>query len=163
MSGTHDAHAHLVSRLEEQAQDIQRLVSGLDEDALATRLIPNKWSLKELVCHLWRVQEVFESRIEAMLTQSDPLISPYEPDGDPEFDQKLKSTAAELVQGFLTERDQLATLLQSLSPADWHRPGCHPEFPYYDVHFQVEMMVWHEAHHLYQILQRRAPLGRIPH
>lgn len=150
-------------RLRDQGNEIARLVSGLDEEALATRTVPGKWSLKELLAHLWRVQEVFEGRIEAMLTQNNPAIEPYEPEGDPEFGEKLKSTAAELLDGFLTEREQLATLLESLSTGDWHRAGSHPEYPHYDVHFQIECMIWHEAHHIYQMLQRRAPLGRIPH
>lgn len=158
-----DAHAHLTARLCDQAADIQRLTSGLDEEALANRGIPGKWSLKELVCHLWRVQEVVEGRIEAMLTQTNPAIQRYDPESDSEFEERLKSPAHELVEGFLTERDQLATLLGSLSSADWHRPGSHPEFPYYDLHFQVEYMAHHEAHHIYQMFQRRAPLGRVPH
>jgi hypothetical protein len=31
------------------------------------------------------------------------------------------------------------------------------------VHFCVEYLTHHEAHHLYQMFQRRAPLGVIPH
>lgn len=152
-----------MERLRDQADDVRRLTSGLDDDSLAARTAAGKWSLKELVAHLWRVQEVFEGRIEAMLTKSNPLIEPYEPDADSEFEEKLRSGAGELVQGFLAERDQFLTLLASLSPADWRRPGCHPEYPHYDVHFQVEYMIYHEAHHLYQMFQRRVPLGRVPH
>jgi hypothetical protein len=158
-----DACARLVSRLQEQGQEIRRLVSGLDEEVLATPIVPGKWSLKELVCHLWRVQEVFEARIEAMLTQNSPIISRYEPNGDPEFEQRLRATAAELVEGLLTEREQLVTLLDSLSSGDWRRSGSHPDFRHFDVQFQVEYMVWHEAHHIYQMMQRRAALGRLPH
>jgi hypothetical protein len=40
-----------------------------------------------------------------------------------------------------------------------HRAGRHPEFDHYDVHFQVEYM----AHHIYQMFQRRAPFGQMPH
>lgn len=164
-TGTHkqDIHSRLASRLHEQAEDVKRLVAGFEEETLAERTVPGKWSLKEIVCHLWRVQEVFEGRIEAMLTQVNPAIAPYEPDPDPEFEQKLKSDTAELLEGFLTERDQLVTLLASLSPADWRRPGTHPEYPHYDLHFQVEYMAYHEAHHIYQMIQRRVPMGKIPH
>jgi uncharacterized damage-inducible protein DinB len=150
-------------RLRDQANEITRLVSGLDEEALVRQIVPGKWSLKELVAHLWRVQEVFEGRIESMLTQSNPAIGRYEPDGDTEFQEKLKSTTGELLEGFRTEREQFATLLDSLSSGDWHRSGAHPDFPHYDVHFQIEYMIWHEAHHVYQMFQRRAPLGKVPH
>ncbi len=158
-----DPHSRLVVRLQSQAEDVRRLTSGLDEAALAQRGVPGKWSLKELVCHLWRVQEVFEGRIEALLTQNHPTIVPYTTEGDSEFEEKLKCPGAELEEGFLTEREQFITLLASLSAGDWRRSGVHPEFPYYDVHFQVEAMVHHEAHHVYQIFQRRLPLGKVPH
>ncbi len=158
-----NAQVRLVSRLQDQGQEMRRLVSGLDEETLAARTVPGKWSLKELVAHLWRVQEVFEARIESMLTENNPIISRYEPDGDPEFDEKLRATTEELLSGILTEREQLLALLDSLSTGDWHRPGSHPEFPHYDVSFQVELLVWHEAHHIYQMMHRRAPLGRLPH
>lgn len=163
--GTHkqDIHGRLASQLHDQAEDVKRLTSGLDEELLAERTIPGKWSFKEIACHLWRVQEVFEGRIEALLTQANPSIAAFHPEHDPEFEEKLKSPTAELLQGFLTERDQLVTLLASLAPADWRRPGSHPEYPHYDLQFQVEYMIYHEAHHIYQMLVRRASLGKIPH
>ena len=164
-SGTHkpDAHSRLAWRLREQAHDITRLASGLDEQALCEHTVPGKWSLKEILCHLWRVQEVFEGRIEALLTQTSPAIVPYYPEQDSEFEEKLRSPAAELLSGFLVEREQLVTLLASLSAGDWRRSGNHPEYPHYDLHFQVEYMAYHEGHHIYQMLQRRAPLGKVPH
>lgn len=159
----HDAHRALVDRLRRQAADVQRLTSGLDESALATRTIPDKWSLKELVCHLWRVEDLFEGRIRTVLTQDNPQLTKYEPEGDAEFQQLVDRPASETLEGFLKHRDAFCQWLDQLTPADWHRKGRHPEFLTYDVHFQVEYMVHHEAHHIYQIFQRRIPLGKLPH
>ncbi len=160
-SGNGDLHVGLAARLRAHAEDILRLTSGLDEETLATRSAPERWSLKELVCHLWRIQEVFEMRIEAMLTQSNPLLTPYSPEDDSEFEQKMKSTAAELLEGFLAEREQLLALLSSLPPGDWRHQGRHPEYPHYDVQFAVEYLGHHEAHHIYQMFQRR-PVNQQP-
>lgn len=159
----HEAHRRLLARLRQQADDVRRLTSGLEEAPLAQRLKPEQWSLKELVCHLWRVQQVFEGRIEAMLGEESPAITSYNPDGDAEFAGLVAQPAAASLAGFLEARTRLAGRLDTLTPADWHRPGRHPDFPHYDVHFQVEYMVHHEAHHIYQMYQRRAPLGKLPH
>jgi DinB superfamily len=161
-SGNGDLHTRLAARLRGQAEDIRRLTSDLDEEALASRPAPERWSLKELVCHLWRVQEVFEMRIESMLTQTKPTIAPYGPTDDPEFHEKMRSTCAELVEAFLAEREQLLALLVSLPPSDWRHQGVHPEFPNYDVQFAVEYLGHHEAHHIYQMFQRR-PVHLKPH
>ncbi len=138
-------------------------MSGLDAQALETRTVAGKWSLHELVCHSWRVQQVFESRVEAMLTEDTPAVAPYDPDRDPEFTEMVSRAPGSVLDGFLREREKFAVRLDALSPAEWHRPGKHREFAHYDVHFQVEYMLHHEAHHIYQMFQRRAPLGKVPH
>ncbi|MEK7403854.1 MAG: DinB family protein [Acidobacteriota bacterium] len=151
---------HLLSQLGRQAADIERLVADLDEQSLARRIDPGKWSLKELVCHLWRVQQIFAGRIEAVLSEDYPAILPYEPDGDAEFERMAARPLAESLRGLAAERQRLLARLESLDPAGWRRAGNHPEFPDYDVRFQVEYMAYHEAHHIYQMLQRRAALAR---
>ena len=162
-SDKHEAHCRLVARLREQAGDVQHITAGLDENSLAKRTIPDKWSLKELVCHLERVQQVFEGRVEAMLAQDNPSITSYSPDGDREFEKMVSRSGKDALAALLENREQLARRLEKLSPAEWHRPGRHPDFPHYDVHFQIEYMAHHEAHHIYQMFQRRAPLGKMPH
>lgn len=147
-------HARLAQRLRDQAHDIRRLVSGLDEETMARRPTLEKWSVKETIAHLWRVQEVFESRIEAMLTQTKPALTPYQPGGDLEFQLKLASTGEDLVAGFMGDREELAALLDSLSPADWRRRGVQPEYRHYDVQFAVECLAYHEAHHIYHLIDR---------
>lgn len=157
------AHRRLAARLRQQAEEVRHITLGLDEAALSKRTIPGKWSLKELVCHLHRVQQVFEGRIDAMLSYDNPAITSYDPEGDPEFEKMTGRPAGNALAAFFLERERLAERLEKLPAAGWHRPGKHSEFPHYDIHFQVEYMAHHEAHHIYQMFQRRQPLGRMPH
>lgn len=157
-----DNEQRFLLRLREQARDVYRLASGLTESQLSTRQEAGQWSLKELLCHLWRVQQVFEHRIEALLKQDNPAIAVYEPDGDAEFERMAARPVTELLTGFLTDRQRLLKRLESLSSQDWDRRGVHPEFPFYDLRFQIEYMVHHEAHHIYQMYQRRAALMAPP-
>ena len=162
-SDKHEAHRRLIARLRQQADDVRRIAAGLDEASLAKRTIPEKWSLKELVCHLDRIQEVFEGRVEAMLTEENPTLASYEPDDDPDFATCVRRPTWNTLADFLARRERLAERLADLPPGQWHRPGRHPEYGGYDVHFCVEYLAHHEAHHIYQMLQRRSPLGPIPH
>jgi hypothetical protein len=159
----HDAHRRLIARLREHAGEVRRLVSGLDEAAFTKRIKPDQWSLKEMVCHLDRVQQIFGGRVETMVAEENPAIAVWEPDGDPEFDKMTMRSGNDSLTAFLAGRERFAQRLEVLSPAEWHRPGRHPEFPHYDVHFQVEYMAHHEAHHIYQMYQRRVPFGKLPH
>jgi DinB superfamily len=161
--GKRGVHERLVARLAEQARDVERLTAGLDEGPLTNRTIPDKWSLKELVGHLWRTQQVFEGRLDAMLTQENPTLASWGADNDPDYEAMLRQSAHDLVLGYLGARQALLGRLSALRPAQWHRGGRHPDYPSYDVHFMIEYLAHHEAHHMYQMYQRRTPLGKIPH
>jgi hypothetical protein len=150
----------ILARLREQADDVRRLAAGLRDDQLSRRLSPDKWSLKELVCHLHRVQQVFEGRVQAMLREDAPLIAPYEPEADAEFEKMAARPGLAALAAFSSERERFARRLEALSAGDWARSGRHPEFADYNVQFQVEYMVHHEAHHVYQMFQRRAVVNR---
>lgn len=152
----------LIARLREQANDVRRLTSGLREEALARRVIHDKWSLKELVCHLHRVQQIFRGRVEALLREDNPNITPYEPEGDEGFEKLAARPANETLMAFLADREGFLEVLERLGPADWRRKGNHPEYRDFDVRFQVEYMMFHEAHHLYQMYQRRALPAETP-
>jgi hypothetical protein len=160
----HAVHLKLVDRLRRQAAEVRRLTRGIDEAQLATPTVPGKWSLKQLVCHFRRMEEVFAARFEKLLTEDNPAITPYDgPDGDAALAALEARSTEEVLDDYLCEREALCRRLETISPADWHRKGRHPEFAFYDVHFQVEYMAHHEAHHVYQLFQRRLPLGKLPH
>jgi len=162
-SDKHQAHLSLIDRLKMNGRDIARLCAKAEETDLSKPSPEGRWSLKELVCHLWRCQQVFAGRIEAMLTSVNPEVVRYDPDNDTEFAVLTAQPATEALAGFQREREALLAKLGALSPEQWHRPGGHPEYSHYDVHFQVEYMLHHEGHHLYQMYQRRAAMGKIPH
>jgi hypothetical protein len=152
----------MVERLQMHAGDVRRLTSGLDAASLDRPSAPDKWSLKKIVCHLWRVQDVFEKRIEAMLAHDAAAVEAYNPEGDAQFNLLAALPAAEVPRGFLSARDYFVSRLYAITPEQWQRTGRHPEYPGYGIAFQVEYMVHHEAHHLYQIYQRRAAFGPVP-
>jgi hypothetical protein len=137
------------------------MTTALDDSALDRRFDPEKWSLKELVCHVWRVQQLFELRIDRMLESDVPAFASYTPDGDQTFQTLVASyRGAESVQAFLVDRERFAGRLGQLSALEWWRQGRHPTFGTFDIDFLIEYMVHHEAHHVYQMFVRRLPLRR---
>lgn len=156
------AHARLVQRLRDQSEDVRRMVAGLDEDSLAKRTVAEKWSLKEIVCHVLKVQQVFSERLERMLAEENPAVTSYKAEEDPGFPKLASLPASEALAAFLAERERHLERLEDLTPAEWHRTARHPDFPAYDVHFQTDYLAHHEAHHIYQMLERRTPFGKLP-
>ncbi|HEV8611524.1 MAG TPA: DinB family protein [Thermoanaerobaculia bacterium] len=156
------AHARLVQRLRDQADDVRRMVAGLDEETISKRTIPEKWSLKELVCHVLRVQRLYSERLETMLSQENPSLASYQPEGDTMFEKMTGRPADETLAIYLAERERHLDRLEDLSPSEWHRGAQHPDYTHYDVHFQTDYLAHHEAHHIYQMLLRRTTLGKLP-
>ena len=157
-----DKHSHVIDRLKSQAEDVTRLCAGLDEAAISRRARPEQWSVKEVLAHVERVQQVFEGRLESMLTQESPAILSYSPENDAEFTALSARSSSELLALFQKTRARVIGRLERLSPADWHRSGRHPDYPRYDVHVCIEYMRYHEGHHMHQMFERRALLGASP-
>ena len=152
-------NGELIARLRLHADDVRRLTTGLDDRALERRTVPEKWSLAELACHLWRVQQLFEERLDAMLQRDEPTFESYAPENDPDFPRLVASRRGrEAVRAFLEARERFADRLETIGPNEWRRTALHPTFAKFDVEFLIEYMVHHEAHHVYQMFQRRIPL-----
>ncbi len=162
-SDRHAVHLKLVDRLRRQAAEVRRLTIGLDEVKLATPTVPGKWSLKELGCHFRRIEQVFGDRFDRLIKEDNPEMVLYSPDRDKAFDELMTHATEQVLEEYLCEREALCRRLENLPPEAWHRKGRHPEYANYDLHFQVEYMAHHEAHHIYQLFQRRVPLGKLPH
>jgi len=146
----------LIGRLRQHADDVRRITDGLGDAALQRRVEPEQWSLAELVCHILRVQYLFEGRIDAMLERDEPAFESYKPEGEAGFAGFVTSHGGrKAVEGFVTERDRFAGRLDALAPGQWRRRGRHPTFATFDVDFLVEYMLHHEAHHMYQMFMRR--------
>ena len=149
----------LVARLRDLGDDVRHLTAGFDDETLRRQTVAGKWSLIELACHLWFVQQLFEARVDAMLERDAPAFEPYAPENDAAFAALIASgPGQEHVQRFLADRDRFAGRLDTLTPAEWLRRGRHPTFGTFDIEFLVEYMAHHEAHHLYQMFTRRVPL-----
>jgi hypothetical protein len=151
----------LVARVRRLAGDVRRFTGGIDDHGLQTRTVPDAWSLIELVIHLQRAQQLFEGRIDSMLTQQCPAFNAYAPESDAEFAEIIaRKPGRAAVDAYLADRERFAQRLETLGPMDWARTGQHPTFGLFDIEFLVDYMAQHEAHHVYQLFMRRVPLVR---
>ncbi|HEV8129419.1 MAG TPA: DinB family protein [Candidatus Eisenbacteria bacterium] len=156
------SHERVIERLKSSGEEVRRLCRDLDEVTVSNRTEPEKWSVKEILAHLAKLQEVFEKRVDAILAKEGAPITSYDPENDLEFAAFARKSAEELWKGFEEGRQRLVGKLEKLAPADWHRKGSHPDYPVYDIHFAMEYMAHHEAHHAFQMFTRR-PAGKTPH
>ena len=137
----------LLSALESQTRETERLLRSISEEKSRYRYAPEKWSIKTLVRHVTDTERIFGYRILAMARgESHPL---------PGFDENAYAAASEaderrfgdLVEEWRTVRAATITLLRGLSPRAWEGSGT-----VNDTKRSVRSIAYntlgHERHHL---------------
>ena len=112
---------------------------------------PGKWSAHEHACHLAEVHPLFFSRLDLMLREPSPRITPYDPDRDMEEDALLKMDLYESMGRFSSDRRRLVERLKELSADDWQRTAAHEEYDHYSIFIMFRHLALHDMLHAYRI------------
>lgn len=115
----------LLWNLRSLPNEVSDLIEDLDEDGLRWRPMPNKWSVKEIVCHLRDIEEVHLARYRLVLSEDAPLL--------PSVDQNrlaierdyIGADAASALTAFRSLRDEVIRFLEAVPPDSWSRGGVH--------------------------------------
>jgi hypothetical protein len=141
----------IITMLENAPCVIVPLVREVAPEVLRRRPRPEKWSAHEHACHLAEVQPMFLARLELMLNDPQPRITPYEPGADDEAGALLKLDLKDALERFTSERAELVEELRDLSAEDWGRTAEHPEYAYYSVFIMFRHLALHDMLHAYRI------------
>ena len=141
----------VITALEHAPRLIIPLVREVPTEILKRRPQPGKWSAHEHACHLASVHPLFESRLELMLSELQPRITPYFPHLDDADDALLKVDLDEALDRFARERRKLVERLKGLAAEDWQRTGQHEEFNRYSVFIMFRHLALHDLLHAYRI------------
>ncbi|HYP02047.1 MAG TPA: DinB family protein [Pyrinomonadaceae bacterium] len=141
----------IITMLENAPCVIVPLVREVPAEVLKRRPLPAKWSAHEHACHLAEVQPMFLSRLELMLNDPEPRITPYQPGADDEAGALLKMDLNTALERFTRERAELVEELKDLSAEDWGRTAEHPEYAHYSVFIMFRHLALHDMLHSYRI------------
>lgn len=142
----------LLWNLQSLPNEVEDLLTGLDDETLTWRPVPNKWSIKEVLCHLRDVErEANYNRLHRMLNEDDPYL--------PEVDQNRLAAdgnyngqdAAAALSEFRNRRSQTVNLLQSTPVEAWHRTGVHWRLGRITLEGEVNRQGGHDVKHLIQM------------
>jgi hypothetical protein len=139
--------------LEQQKEELSRLVGSLGPDKETYRYEADKWSVREVLGHMIDGERVFGHRAFC--------ISRGEQAGLPSFDQNQYVTAdsadaiplRELAEEFAVVRRSNLLFLRRLAPAEWTRVGTASGKPV-SVRALAWVMAGHPRHHLAVLRER---------
>jgi len=145
----------LIAALASAPEIIIGLVREVPSPYLKQRPSPNKWSAHEHACHITTGDAPYLARLELMLSDPAPRITPMSPSPEEEAGALLNVDLDEALALYVRERARLIERLQQLSEADWQRTAEHPSFTHYSVWIMFRQTLLHEMQHAYRIEELR--------
>jgi hypothetical protein len=141
----------IVAALERAPDLVIPLIREVPELILKRRPRPGKWSAHEHACHLATIHPVLSARLDLMLTDPMPRITPYFPSSDEEEGALLKVNLVEAMDRFSNDRRRLVERLNTLSVEEWQRTAEHGEYTHYSVFIMFRHLAMHDMFHAYRI------------
>src|ERR687884_719000 len=97
--------------------ELDDLLSDLDEETFRWRPIPNKWSIKEIMCHLRDVErEAYLYRYRKMLSEENPFLPNFDQDRAAYERDYINQDAGAALAEFKRLREETIRTLESAPP-----------------------------------------------
>ena len=148
---SHDSVPAVIGALERAPQIVVPLVREVPRGLLKRRPPSGKWSAHEHACHLAAVHTLFVRRLDQMLAEPAPVITPYNPGIDDPEDALLRMDLDESLNAYVQDRVQLVYRLRGLTPAEWAKTAEHGEYSHYSVFIMFRHLALHDLFHAYRI------------
>jgi hypothetical protein len=125
------------------------VTTALGREGVERRPAPNKWSAREIVCHLADTEVVFAFRLRQAIAQRNHVIQPFDQDTWAANYSAYDIQSA--LATFAMVRAWNLTFIRSLPPDAFSRTLTHPERGGMTFQVLVETMAGHDLNHLRQL------------
>jgi len=95
-----------------------------------------------------------------MLTDDNPLFSPYTAEADPLFHDNCGLTTREAMQDLFDTRKELSSAILSFKETDFEREAWHSTYGKMNLLLWLNFFLLHEAHHLFTIFKMAGELRK---
>src|SRR5262245_37062010 len=141
----------VIDALERAPQVVIPLVREVPGHLLKRRPRTGKWSAHEHACHLAVVHQLFFNRLEQMLSQPNPVITPYDPGTQDPDDALMHLDLGECLDRYAADRVRLVNRLRQLDASAWQKTAEHGEYSHYSVFIMFRHLALHDFFHAYRI------------
>ena len=130
----------LLYNLRSLPNELEDLMSDLDEELLRWRPIPHKWSIKEIMCHLRDMELLaYQARYRKILAEDNPLLENVDQNRIAQESDYINQDARKALEEFKALRAETVKLLETAPVEAWSRMGIHQT----DGPMTIEQMVLH--------------------
>ncbi len=137
-----------MAQMEKAPDEFASLIQGKNEAALSKRPDGKNWAAKEIICHVRDTEEVFLTRLQAIVLSDEPKFFTVDADRWAEDRQYLRNDHQEALKAFRKRRGETLKFLRELKPEQWERTGIHPTRGRETMKDLVGMIAKHDINHL---------------
>ena len=130
------------------AARLRAVVERLGPEAVDRKSAPNKWSVREILCHIADCEVAWAWRLRQIYGADNPEVQPFEQDPWARAYDGIAYTAETALATFHAIRNWNLALIETFSAADKARPAHHPEIGHITLWNTVEIIAGHDLHHL---------------
>ena len=156
---TDATRAAAIGAIEALPASLRNAVNGLSELQLDAPYRDGGWTVRQVVHHLADSHMNAYIRCRFAVTEDRPTVKPYDENvwaNLPDARTAPIGSSLSILDGLQT---RWATLLRTLTPAEFERVWIHPEHGERTVDWMVELYAWHSRHHVAHITELRRAKG----
>lgn len=130
---------------------LNKALAALTPEQIDHKPSPQKWSLREILCHMADCEIAWAWRLRLIYGSEKPNLQPFEQDEWAKVYSGPGYTAEAARATWSAARRWNLALIEALSEADKHRPATHPELGDITLWTIAEIAAGHDVHHLTQL------------
>ncbi len=135
---------------------LNALLARFTAEEITTRPSPDKWSLRELLCHMADCEIAWAWRLRQVYGESNPTLQSFEQDPWARAYDGVRYTTEAALTTWRTVRMWNLALVETFSAEDKARPAMHPSAGPITLWTLVEIAAGHDLHHLAGLEKRAA-------
>jgi uncharacterized damage-inducible protein DinB len=143
----------VVTALEAQSDETQKLFASLDDERAAYRYAPDKWSIKGVIGHMTDTERVFAYRLLAIARGDETPLPGFDENEYAKHANFDQWSLRDLTESLAATRRANLLLMRNLSDDDWNRRGVANNNAT-SARALAFTMLGHERHHL-KVLRER--------
>ena len=143
----------VVTALEKQGEETQRLLSSLDDAKAAHRYAPDKWTVKGVIGHIADTERVFGYRLMSIARGETRHLAGFDENEYARHAHFDSWSLRDLADSLALVRKSNLVMMRNLNDDDWNRRGVANENVISTLAIAF-VMLGHERHHL-RVLRER--------
>jgi uncharacterized damage-inducible protein DinB len=140
-----------LANLAKTPRRLQRLASRIGPGLGAARPAPEKWSAKEIICHVADCEIVFGFRYRKILAEPGSTLAAFDQQAWANNLGYRSQSLKPVLSSFASVRGSNLALLKSLPEQAWDRSGQHAEYGELTLRQLVLHLAYHDRNHTGQV------------